>query len=82
MFINNFNREAYDQLGSRWLGREAFYCYRANTLKKNLKKPTPNYFLNSIFQFIIVFAGPTEAGKLLTDVIHQHLERAIHIAQG
>lgn len=61
--------------GSRWLGREAFYCYRANTLKKRTF-----FFLNSIFQFIIVFAGAVEAGKLLTHVIHQSLEGSIHIA--
>lgn len=34
MFINNFNRETYDQPGSRWLGREVFYCNGTNTLKK------------------------------------------------
>lgn len=80
MFINNFNRETYDQPGSRGLGREVFYCYGANTLKKT---PTIlNYFLNSIFQFIIVSAGAIDAGKLLTDVIHQSLEGAIYIAPG
>lgn len=77
MFINNFNRETYDQPGSRWLGREVLLLW-SQYIKKN---PTiPNYFLNSIFQFIIVSAGAIYAGKLLTDVIHQSLEGAIHIA--
>lgn len=40
MLINNFNRETYDQPGSRWLGREVFYCNGTNTLKKTQTSQT------------------------------------------
>lgn len=65
-------------LGVGDLGEKPFIVIKPNTLKKY----PSNYFFKLNFQFIIVFAGPIEAGRLLTDVIHQSLEAAVHIAQG
>lgn len=68
-------------LGVGGLEKKPFIVIEPIHLKKKYKK-NQTIFLNSIFQFIIVFAGPIEAGRLLTDVIHQSLEGAICIAQG